>query len=161
MGSTKEFLAKAREENFMRKAVLGCLGVLGTIATILALLVALNIIHPFPSPNSPTLTVSPSSIKAETDCRVVSHSISATDYCQVALSLSGQGSLNWAASGGLSGTQFNPQQGTLESGQSVTVTISVSVVYGIAVPGTCPTTVNLIFTNETNPTNTVIVPWSC
>lgn len=56
----------------MGKALVGCLGVLASIAAILGLLVALNILHPFASPTSPTLTVSPASIKAGTDCHIES-----------------------------------------------------------------------------------------
>lgn len=152
----------------MGKALVGCLGVLASIAAILGLLVAFNILHPFASPTSPTLTISPSSIKAETNCHVESPRFTPpgkTEYvCNVALTASGQSSLKWSASGGEGyGAQFNPQQGTLSPGQSVPVIIALDVNNG-TIPSlgkTCPTTVNLIFTNETDPTNTVIVPWSC
>jgi hypothetical protein len=58
-GFTKGFLAKAREENSMGKRIASGLAVLASIATVLGLLVALNIIHPFPSPSSPTFSQSP------------------------------------------------------------------------------------------------------
>ena len=38
----------------MRKAIAGFLGVLASIAAILGLLIALNIVHPFPAPVTPT-----------------------------------------------------------------------------------------------------------
>jgi len=164
----------------MGKKIAGFLGVLASIAGILGLLVALNIIQPFPghptptpppgitptpeiTPTPPTLIVSSLSIKAKTDCSFYSNSFVSTYTCYEALSLSGKGSLNWAASGGAPGTQFNPQQGTLKPGQSVIVKISVPV-RNIAVIGRdsiCPTIANLIFTNKTNPTNTLNVLWSC
>jgi hypothetical protein len=152
----------------MGKALGGFLATLASIAAILGLLVVLGIVHPFPSP--PILIVSPSSIKAETDCHhrsgdtAPSPIVHAIYDCQVALSASGQGGLNWAVSGGVQGTQFSPQQGTVEPGQSMSVFISVTTILfpvpgGIA--GTCPTTTHLIFTNETNPSDTETVTWSC
>jgi hypothetical protein len=115
-----------------------------------------------PTVPPPTLIASPMSIDAKTDC---SYSLSTYVYtytCHEALSISGQGSLNWTASGGPSSTRFNPQHGTLEPGQSITVTISVPVrnlIYvGSPSPGICPTIANLIFTSQTN---TVIVQWRC
>lgn len=149
----------------MGKALVGCLGVLAAIATILALLVSLNVIHPFSSPTPPTLIVSPSSIKAETcphSSSTIGSSIVHTVYdCKVALSVAGQGNLQWAASGGQGYvTQFTPQQGTLQPGQSVTVDI-VLAVNSTLYSKPCPTPVNLIFTNETNPSDTATVAWSC
>ena len=146
----------------MGKVIAGFIGVLASIAVIVGTLVALNVIHPFPTQNPPTLIVSPASIKAESDC-IVQHTtpVWETAYsCQEAFSESGQGNLTWSASGGL-GAKFTPQYGTLEPGQSLTVVISITVSKGIVTPATCPTTTNLIFTNETNSADTVIVPWSC
>ncbi len=118
-----------------------------------------------PSPTPPTLIVSPMSIDANTNCKFSSsksvfNTINYIYICHEALSISGQGSLNWTASGGPPNTIFNPQHGTLEPGQSVTVTISVLVrsTIHIGSPGICPTIANLIFTSRTN---TVIVQWSC
>ena len=110
----------------------------------------------------PNLIASPMSIDAKTDCSYSLLTYVYTYTCHEALSISGQGSLNWTASGGPSSTRFNPQHGTLEPGQSITVTISVPVrnlIYvGSPSPGICPTIANLIFTSRTN---TVIIQWSC
>jgi hypothetical protein len=84
----------------MGKAIAGCLEVMASIAAIPGLLVALNILRPFPSPTLPALTVSPASIKAETDWSVGPPQFTfpgkSAYACNAALTASGQGRLQWA-----------------------------------------------------------------
>ncbi len=64
--------------------------------------------------------------------------------CDMTLSITGQGSLNWTVSGQPQGVQISPQQGVLRSGQSaVPITIFLPVQM-------CPVTVTLTFTSQTN-----------
>jgi hypothetical protein len=74
--------------------------------------------------------------------------------CYVTLSSSqdSQGGLKWYASGGITGTSFNPQSGTIEPGQSVMVTIAIRIS-----SRNCPATSTFIFSGSSHAT----VSWSC
>jgi hypothetical protein len=74
--------------------------------------------------------------------------------CIVSLSSSqdSQGGLKWYASGGISGTTFDPPDGTIYPGNDVTVAIHLPVV-----GSTCPVTTNLVFSGS----STASVSWSC
>lgn len=96
------------------------------------------------------LLVSPTSFNARTNC---SYNKSSGWICVALLSSdqSAQSSLNWHASGGITGTTFNPPNGTLEPGRNTQVSIFI--------PNTiCPASITFSFAG---PANTFPVSWSC
>ncbi len=99
---------------------------------------------------STKLLVSQSSFNARTNCSYDARS----GWTCIELLSSNQdakSSLNWSASGGITGTRFNPQNGTIEPGKTARVSIFV--------PNTiCPTHFTFSFAG---PSNTVAVSWSC
>jgi len=102
--------------------------------------------------NGSIIKGSTSTINANTDCPY-----SNGWTCTVTLTSdpNGQGIMSWSASGGVSGTSFNPSSGTLQPGQTVAVAVTVP---GISSGTSCPTQANLTFTG---PLNTITIPWSC
>jgi hypothetical protein len=96
------------------------------------------------------LLVSLSSFNAKTNC---SYDLHRGWTCIELLSSNqdAQGNINWSASGGITGTSFDPQNGTIEPRKNAQVIIFV--------PNTvCPTNFTFSFAG---PINTVPVSWSC
>ncbi len=103
---------------------------------------------------APTLSVQPSSINANNDCRTSTTFSAGGWVCHVTVTNTGnvQGNLNWSASSsGVAGITFTPASGTLAAGAPVQVTVNVPF-------NRCQTPTTLTFTG---PANTVNIPWSC
>jgi hypothetical protein len=96
-----------------------------------------------------TLTADKTSLNANTDC-----TFNNGWSCNVTLGTGAndQGTLSWSASSSTSGVTFSPPSGTLVSGQTAQVSISVPNT-------TCPA--NATFTFSQTGGNSVPVSWSC
>ena len=97
----------------------------------------------------PFLVASPRSLNAPSDCTRRKEWICGLTLTQAG---SSQTSLNWSASsGGIAGVSFDPSSGTLGSGESTAITISVPKEH-------CPMQATFIFTGSNS---YISVPWSC
>jgi hypothetical protein len=101
---------------------------------------------------APNLRTSPSSLSGSDGCSSYNRYRGWTCYVKLSRPQDVQGGLRWYASGGITGTTFDPPNGTLYPGQEVVVTISIPVT-----GGTCPITTDFIFSGS----NTSTVSWTC